>query len=349
MKIGVISDAHLFHKNAITPEMYQKIITKDMDDCDCIVDCGDLTDKSSLTARQMDDLSKIFMGMTKPMYFVAGNHDSLDNTTVASILRLNRQAFIITTPSILNDMLFIPYMDSKKEIMGFLKRMYDHPNRNQILLGFGHLNITSHPYAMFSGKDKSQTEKLNQYCKYLFNGHIHEIEHFNNLFGEIINTGACSSLTFGDKHIPNYRILEVKDDMSELISSELQYIEKSIVHMVLSADTKAKVANIDGWMDETMNATRELGLDVRFRIDLPNNPESLEYRKAIKDSYEGKQRVKSITFSYVSDKEATAKAKEEKQQEKISKVPLAQQLITQFETTCKMSLMTEIKEELTES
>lgn len=345
MIVGIITDAHLFHKNAITPQMYKDIIQNKMRDADIIVDCGDLTDKSNLTARQLDDLADIFKDLDKPMYFVAGNHDSLDNTTVASILRLNPHAFIITKPCILNDMLFIPYTDDKPGLLRELKELFRDSGR-QCQLGFSHLNITHNPYATFRMNDKADTQKLSVYCMHLYNGHIHEPEFGNNLYGEIINPGACSSLTFGDKHIPQYTMLSVNPEIDQSGGKSdcmVHPIMSSIIHMVLGLDDQVKA--VDCFRD-TLRVAKDCDLHVRFRVDLPNNPDSLEVRKAIKEQWGEKEGVSCITFSYVSDKSTKAQVLEDKQKEKLSNKSLTEQLIEQFEKTCQVKLLDSIKEEL---
>ena len=127
MKIGIISDAHMFHRWGITTEMYCDIITNKFANCDIIVDCGDITDRSNLTAPQIDALSKLYKDIDKPVYLVAGNHDSLSNTTVASVFESKKNVLVIREPAIYDTMLFVPYTDDIKTMFKQLNEIVKEP------------------------------------------------------------------------------------------------------------------------------------------------------------------------------------------------------------------------------
>lgn len=333
MKIGIISDAHLFHKKAIRPEMYKKILHEDFKNVHSIIDCGDLTDKSSVTADQLDILADIFDGLDKPLYFVAGNHDSIHNASVTNILKLHRNTTIITEPTVLDSMLFVPYMDGTPAQI--LKRIGS-VCKEQVNFAFSHLNISRNIYSQFH-TDKEDSKKLNKYAKYWFNGHIHECEEGQpNIFGQVWNIGSCSSLTFGDTHLPNYLIIDIDTDGA--ISVKYKVIPGSIAHSVVKSDKDVK---------QLQNTARTYGIKFNVRYDLPNNPESLEKRKSIREALPLlSEEVASVQFSYIKDKSTDNKNKTEEKDTEFTKTPLAQQLIEQFEKDNSVKLHNDIKVDL---
>ena len=332
MKFGIITDAHLFHRYAIKPEKYKEIIQdlNNNSEIEFIVDCGDLTDKSILTAPQVEILTHIFDYVTKPVYIVAGNHDSLEGTTVATALELNPNVKIIKEPTVINDLLFIPYINTTKELYSKLNGLV---SDNHIpKYAFSHINVTSNIYSMIPFRD---VDKLFKYAKYWYNGHIHTEEEHLTAFGRFINIGACSSLTFGDNHIPCYTIVNV--DSNETVNVENHGIDGSIIHKIFSTENLNKV------YDEINYATRFYKMRCRFK--LPNNENSLEMRKQICQRFEDNSNVLSLNFDYIK-----TEVKKQKQEIKIDKeklkLNLYEQLFQRFEEDTQLSISKEIKEEL---
>lgn len=331
MKFGIITDAHLFHRYAIKPEKYKEIIQNlnNNPEIKFIVDCGDLADKSVLTAPQVEILTHIFDYVTKPVYIVAGNHDSLEGTTVATALELNPNVKVIKEPTVVDNLLFVPYVNTAKELYSKL---------NNLILGnnipkyaFSHINVTSNIYSMIPFKD---VDKLFKYAKYWYNGHIHTKEERLTAFGVFINVGACSNLTFGDNHIPCYTIVDVND---EIINVENYGIDGSIIHKVFSTE------NLDKVYDEINYATRFYKMRCRFK--LPNNESSLEIRKQICQRFKDNSNVLSLNFDYVK-----TEVKKQRQEIKVDKEKLKsnlyEQLFQHFKEDTQLSISKEIKKEL---
>lgn len=331
MKFGIITDAHLFHRYAIKPEKYKEIIQNlnNNPEIKFIVDCGDLADKSVLTAPQVEILTHIFDYVTKPVYIVAGNHDSLEGTTVVTALELNPNVKVIKEPTVVDNLLFVPYVNTAKELYSKL---------NNLILGnnipkyaFSHINVTSNIYSMIPFKD---VDKLFKYAKYWYNGHIHTKEERLTAFGVFINVGACSNLTFGDNHIPCYTIVDVND---EIINVENYGIDGSIIHKVFSTE------NLDKVYDEINYATRFYKMRCRFK--LPNNESSLEIRKQICQRFKDNSNVLSLNFDYVK-----TEVKKQRQEIKVDKEKLKsnlyEQLFQHFEEDTQLSISKEIKKEL---
>lgn len=328
MNILVISDAHLFHKYAIKPEEYNNILIEAGNTCDCIIDCGDLTDKSNLTAPQLDVLSKIFDGVKIPVYLVAGNHDSLSETTVASIFESNPLIKVIKNkPQIIDNMLFVPYTDNIKELTKELDNLVKEP----VKYAFSHLNVTENIYATLSFRD---VKKLHKYAQIWFNGHIHQDEENKTAFGTFYNVGACSNLTFGDSHIPGYCIFDTEKDFLHKLS-----IDNSIVHKCFKTD------NLESVYEKIEYATRFYRMRCKFYLQ--NKQESVELRKQIKEKLEQNSQVIGITFDYIKAKDEIKQLKQKVELK--NKVSLSEQLITLFEKDTKIKLQDEIKRELNDT
>lgn len=327
LDILVISDAHLFHKYAIKPEEYTNILVEAGNACNCIIDCGDLTDKSNLTAPQLDALSKIFDNVKVPVYLVAGNHDSLSETTVASIFESNPLVKVIKNkPQVIDGMLFVPYTD---DIKGLIKEL-DALVKEPVKYAFSHLNVTSNIYATLPFRD---VNKLHKYAKYWINGHVHQEEENKTVFGEFYNIGACSNLTFGDNHIPNYVIFDTDKNFLHDIA-----IDNSIVHRCFNVD------NLESVYEEIEYATRFYKLRCKFY--LPNKQESVEIRKQIKEKLKQNSNVIDVVFDYIKVKEDTKAVQEQKTIENKPKVSLPEQLIRLFEEETETQLQDEIKKEI---
>ena len=331
MKFGVITDAHLFHRYAIKPEKYKEIIQNlnNNSEIKFIVDCGDLTDKSILTAPQVEILTHVFDHVTKPVYIIAGNHDSLEGTTVATALELNPNVKVIKEPTVVGNLLFVPYVNTAKELYSKLNKLI--LGNNIPKYAFSHINVTSNIYSMIPFKD---VDKLFKYAKYWYNGHIHTKEERLTAFGVFINVGACSNLTFGDNHIPCYTIVDVND---EIINVENYGINGSIIHKVFSTE------NLDKVYDEINYATRFYKMRCRFK--LPNNESSLEIRKQICQRFKDSSNILSLNFDYVK-----TEVKKQRQEIKVDKEKLKsnlyEQLFQHFEEDTQLSISKEIKKEL---
>lgn len=330
MKIGLITDAHITHRYAISPEVYHKILIDDFANCDIIVDCGDLTDKSNLTAPQLDSLSKIFEGINKPIFLIAGNHDSLSGTTVASIFESKKNITVVREPVIIDNMLFVPYTDDIKSLFKQLNSFVKEP----VKYAFSHLNITSNIYASIPFND---TKKLHKYAEIWFNGHIHNDERNETAFGKIYNIGACSSLTFGDNHTPCYSIYDTEEDYLET-----KGIDSSLLHRTFSINNGISGFNLCN--SEIEYATRFYSM--RCKFNLPNSSDSVNLRKQIRERLDQNPRIVSVVFDYIKDNNIKQKTKTKNEVTSKSKKSLVEQLIQHFEQDCEIILNEDIKKEL---
>lgn len=330
MKIGLITDAHITHKYAILPEIYHDILINSFANCDIIVDCGDLTDKSNLTAPQLDSLSKVFENINKPIYLVAGNHDSLSGTTVASIFESKKNITVIREPAVIDNMLFVPYTDDIKNLFKQMNSIVKEPFK----YAFSHLNITSNIYASISFND---TKKLHKYAEIWFNGHIHNDERNETAFGKVYNIGACSSLTFGDNHIPCYSFYDTEKDYLET-----KCINGSLLHRTFNISNGLSEFNLCN--SEIEYATRIYNM--RCKFNLPNNSDSVNLRKQIREKLNQNSHVINVVFDYIKNDNIKQEVKIKNEITSKSKKSLVEQLIQHFEQDCKIILNEDIKKEL---
>lgn len=329
LKILIISDAHLFHKYAITPEEYNKVLIEQYDNYDIVVDCGDLTDKSMLSASQLNSFSHIYDNIDKPVYILSGNHDSLENETTASVFRLKQNIKVINNICVLDNMLFIPYINSINELY---KELQDLNINERLHCGFSHLNITYNVYAMINLHNNTE-QKLNLYCDNIFNGHIHSPEDKNTIAGNIYNIGSCSNISFGDSHIPNYSIFSTESNTLTRYN-----IKNSIVHRVFNN-------KIEEAYQEIYKLVKDYRLRCCFKLD--NNEENLSIKQIIKDRlYNNTNNIVDICFSYLKNKDTEKCEQTAKQSELIDYKYLIKTLIDNFERDNEIKIIKDIKDEL---
>lgn len=329
MKIGIISDAHIFNRCAISPDKYKDVIYDKFKGVDFIVDCGDLTDKSSLTAEQIDTLTNIFSNLNKKMYYVAGNHDSLGGTTVASIFDLKPNIEVIREPKVIDNMLFIPYIGNKTELFSKLDSL---DLTDSLPLAFSHLNLTQNFYAMLPFNDDT-AKQLHKYADVIFNGHIHTPESYKTLFGDIYNIGSCSSLTYGDEHIPCYSIYDTEN------KNLMHYtIEDTVVHYTCIIKDGLVPSSVYPDIDSLV--TNHF---VCCRFRLPNDCiGGLDLKKNVKHRFENNDRVE-LYFDYIKTQNSDTISVSVN---KINKISLAEQLIKSFEKDMGVVLSDNIKKKV---
>ena len=215
MKIGILTDAHLFHKNT-NINLYRDTLIELQENTDIIVDCGDTVDKSILTADQSNQLLQIYNNIRKPLYVVRGNHDTDNNNSVLSLLELQNNITVCNDVYYekTNNLLFVPYIDNKKELLNKLNSL---SLQKSCDYAFSHLNMTKRFYSTYSFDN---CDFLYLYANTWFNGHIHMPEDYNTVKGTIYNIGSFSSLTFSDSHIPCVYILdtETEENMTKFFS-----------------------------------------------------------------------------------------------------------------------------------
>lgn len=334
-KIGIVSDLHLGHRK-VNIENYTEVLNKlqNIHGVDMIVDCGDIFDTSTINAVNAKEIKDAFKNMNIPIHIIRGNHDTLSEVSVASMLDLSNNITIHNSVDIVyfnnQSFLFVPYVNSKTELdknLGFVKE--------QVNFAFSHLNLTNNFYATFS--TKIADKYFHKYAEYWFNGHIHTPEIYSSLFGKIYNVGSVSSLTYGDEHKPCYAIfdtvtLEYKDF----------YIDNSIIHKTFS------LQNIDD-LQSILDDLKQLYSNNlwNLRIKIPNSflTEEKDKIKDIINSYLT-DKILEIQFDYLSSNN-NIEIKNLSVQQNKSKQPLIYQLFTEYELKGKI-LDKDIKEEIIE-
>lgn len=320
MKIGIVSDLHLGHRN-VKIETFKNTILKLQNKVDLIVDCGDLTDSNKVDAIQLTELYRIFKDINKPYYIIRGNHDSLDSKTIAKLLELNSNIFVaekISKVSYNNiDLLLIPYTNNINETFKTLKEKEYFGD-----FAFSHLNITDNNFSDIKIKSES-VQQLFYYSDFWINGHIHTPESYNFGFGRIENIGSISSLTYGDEHIPNYGILD-----TETKSIERYQITNCIIHKTCNTDF-----DFDLFQKENCDNY------INWRIKLPNDF-FMEDRQKIKNKLQNYPNTLNIQFDLKigkNDNSITSKKYD------IKKVNLLEQLFESYEKDNNTILNQDIK------
>lgn len=328
MRIGILSDAHIGHRKTQISSLKYTIDQLLKLKVDLIVDCGDITDNNIINATQATELYDIFKDIDIPYHLVRGNHDTLNNTTVASLLGVNKNIIIHNNIDKFeynnNTFLFVPYTDNIKELYKNLDKIIS----KQYNFVFSHLNITNNLYASIPF---SETKKLHLYGDIWFNGHIHTPEENKTIYGNIYNVGSVSSLTYGDEHVPNYCIFNT--ETKELIHYT---IPNSIIHK-----TVYDIEKFD--FNTFINMFKDY--KINWRIKLPNNF-YIEERMRIKDKLQSFNNTNEIQFDYIkADNKINKNIINKNNKNKIS---LLQQLIQQYEKDTKEILLDDIKKELEE-
>lgn len=314
MKIGILSDVHLYHKNS-QPQLFKKLIEDLQTQVDIIVDCGDLLDNNVINATQSYELKQIFENINIPYHIVMGNHDSLGGVSLASLLSMNSNIIVHNTVDFAYIdkeklwLLFVPYTNNIKNLIKHLNSTIKEP----VKYVFSHLNITNNIYADIPIK---KTEKLFKYGDVWFNGHIHQQEEYHFLFGSFYNIGSVSSLTFGDSHIPRYLILDTEKQEDYLTVHE---IKNSIIHITIT-----DINNLS-FLSEYENSE----FKINWRILLPNNF-YVEERQNIKEKLSKLDCTNNIVFSYTKINLNETKNIKKSIKSNETKKPLIQQLIEQY-------------------
>lgn len=355
MKIGLITDAHLFHKYT-QPQLYRRILQKlqSMEDIEMIVDCGDLTDNYILNSEQAKQLHDIFSSVKKPMHIVMGNHDSHGGQSLASVLELNPNIVVHNTigqcirrskvdiEDTVN-MLFVPYYNTKSELEHQLteQNMFRRAD-----VAFSHLMISEIPYSMLTFKDAPSF--LHKYADVWLNGHIHKSSKNSTLYGDIYNLGSFSSVSFGDVDVPSYSIYNTKT--KELRSYPVQ---DSLVHKTL-------VPDCDQTNDEILKEIKkEMSVDFLYNLRL-KIPADFDFkrRNAIKTALYEQKRVNYVQFDSISQQKKPQEQEygegeeqavaSQKIRRHLIKEPLIDKLFKSYESSTGQALKDSIKKELKE-
>lgn len=331
MRIGVVSDLHLGHKNCNLNLFKITLQQLQQKQVDFIVDCGDIIDHNYITAIEAEELRKIFSDLSVDYHIVRGNHDTLANTSVSSLLSLNKNIYVHNKTEIYNDVLFVPYVNNVTELMHNLKELKMSSAKT---IAFSHLNLTSNIYAMLPFE---KAQNLFLYADNWFNGHIHMPEQYNSVYGNIYNVGSVSSLTYGDEHIPCYCILEI--DHSQQVKFMRYNIQGSLIHKTLDIISDTDYNKLSLFYENN----REY--NIAWRIRIPNSFSMVD-REKIRNIIMEFYGVKEIQFSYLMQPSQVYSKIDTKQEKTKTDVSLMEQLFSNYEKDKKITLDSDLKKEL---
>ena len=258
MKLFIYSDVHISRTSSILPLIsdYKKYTYRqDMivktskwmtdillqNDIDMIINLGDTFDQNTITSYDIDTASeffKIFKHINKQHLVLCGNHEMLN--TDYNVLRLldNIDGIqVIDTPTVIDNLLFLPYCD------------LDLSNYNGSEYAFLHHDIYGSKVSPTNVLDFGISQDSLGKFKKVFNGHVHAKSKFSN----IINVGSITTHSFADssESVPTCYIFDT-------VTQELKEFENTICPLF----RKINVDSIDG-----LN-TNLSSLDNRFKYVL---------------------------------------------------------------------------------
>lgn len=329
-KIGILSDAHLFHRWS-QPQLYKKTIQELQDvGVDFIVDCGDLTDSNILNSVQSEILYDVFSIVKVPMHIVMGNHDSLGGTSLASILKMNANITVHTDIEVVDDMLFIPYTNSKRELKSNLDSL---DLLEPVSLAFSHLMMLDNKYAMIPF---NSSKFLHKYADTIFNGHIHDYSECKTIFGTIYNVGSFSNLTFGEKDTPHYHIYD-----TETKELKRYQVNGGIVHKTIIIENVDDINKLESQLDS------EHAFKYNWRIKLPADFD-FKNRSVIREILYKFSCTNNVQFDYLTSL-SQLKQKTEANiiiQKSKNKQSLLEQLFSSYENYSNVKLDDNVKKQL---
>ena len=335
MKIGLLGDFHLGHRNA-DPEIYRYVIDmmQNKHHVDVIIDGGDLVDKNIVNANQAKDLYDIFKDLKTEYHVIRGNHDSYNNISITQLLSFNDYIHVHNEISNISNILFVPYENNFYSLAEKLDKYFKYSKiSTSFRYAVSHLNITNNAYSMIP-IDSDNMHYLQQFATNWLNFHIHNPEFYEDMYGSIRNVGSLSSLTFGDHHRSNYAILDTD------LYREYHDIPNSIIHITIN-DNEINDDTLD-------NIIKQYSIHkINWRVMI--NPDSNTYfseREEIKNILNSIKNTNNIEFSYSNNNEQKKKeilSVVDKIKEN-QKLPLSKQLINQYQTDMKEKLDDEIIE-----
>lgn len=332
-KIGIISDAHLFHRCS-QPQLYKRTIQNLQHlGVDFIVDCGDLTDNNILNSVQSAELYDVFSIVSVPMHIVMGNHDSLGGASLASVLNINKNITVHTTVDVVDNLLFIPYINSKKE----LRKQLDNLGLSESVdFAFSHLMMLDNKYAMLPFSEAPKL--LHKYANVVFNGHIHDYSECKTLYGTIYNVGSFSNLTFGEKDTPHYHIYDTDTGLLERYTAF-----GGIMHRTVTITDEEDIKHLEDLIENE-------NFKFDWRIKLPANFD-FNKRNEIREILYDLNNTNSVQFDYLvsqNQKQKLASVSMTKSGSG-SKVPLIDKLFESYEQNTGNELSDDIKQQLKDS
>lgn len=329
MLIGIISDFHLGHKN-VDAKIYENVVNELQNkyNVDEIVDCGDLVDKCNIDSVISYNLYEMFLSVKIPFHILRGNHDSLSGLSITQLLAYNSNIKVYNDVgySASLNAIFVPYTDNLKETYDKITNVIKQFNNGKpTKLAFSHINVTSNFYSTINIKN---TEQLHVFADTWFNGHIHTPEENKSMYGNFYNVGSLSSLTYGDEHIPSYKIYNT--DTNELTTIKLK---NCLIH---------KTVNYDFDFESFIREYDEYLID--WRIKIPNKDLYVDLRQKIKENLQKHKQTHNIQFDYIKDTTAAENNTDintlssDSNNNNSNKLSLMEQLILQYENDTKIQL-----------
>lgn len=254
MRLFIYSDVHISRTSSILPvtsgmpnyTYRQNMIIKtarwmsdliQQNNIDLIINLGDTFDQNTVTSYDIDTASEFFKMFPKDKehLVLCGNHEMLnDKYNALKLLNNIDKVQVIDTPTVIDNLLFIPYCDYKD---------LDLSQFNGSDYAFMHHDIYGSQIAPGRTLDFGiERDSLSKFKK-VFNGHVHA----NSEFGNIVNVGSVTTHSFADslESLPSCFIFDtVTQKLEQYYNGNCPLFRK------VKADTiqelKDNIQNIDG-------------------------------------------------------------------------------------------------------
>lgn len=210
--------------------------------CDLIIMLGDFFDKSILTAQEISALNDIQWSDIRKV-FLTGNHEigRADRTfSTIDLFDSFSNSTVISQPTEWNlggkKCYFLPYFLEKDRPK--ITQHYDYV--------FSHNDIKGLQLGQFVSKEGFDINEIEEFCKYFFNGHIH-----NGMFigKNIVNIGNLSGQNFSEDALTyshNVVILDTETD-------DLKFIENPFAFNFYKLGIAASVSELIDQLTELKN------------------------------------------------------------------------------------------------
>jgi len=284
MLLGVYADPHLT-KNmralqsewdiTATKSMYYMYDKFDELNVEAVVCLGDFFDKPVIAAKHMQLVMPILKHMnerTYPTYLLLGNHEiDSDESNILDFLSMYDNIIPITTPTEIEDMLFLPYGIDPTEYSMKDKIVFTHHDIYGSQLAGGKTKA-------FFGIDPSIFSE----AKLVMNGHVHLKSVITN---DIVNAGSLLVSQQGELKPGEYPFYYTLDTHTcHIAPYENTY---SLIYLTISENDISTLSNSE--YDKN-----HLVLKVEYAGDLPEvdfNTLHTSYRKLILNIKDGKDEI----------------------------------------------------------
>lgn len=242
MKLGVYGDCHLTKNMRTLQELWNSTAKKsiyhmynkfDEEDVEMVVCLGDFFDSPRLEAKHLDLVLPILHDINErsyPTYILLGNHEAeSEDSNILEMLRIYENIHPITSPTLLEDKLFLPYYVDPRDYDMKDKIVFTHHDIYGAKLAGGKTKA-------FFGIDPSVFDGARK----VFNGHVHLKSIIDDT---VLNSGSLLISQQGEltlKDYPDYYIVDSKLGTYKRVPNEY-----SMIYLTIDEDQISDVLDYD--------------------------------------------------------------------------------------------------------